>query len=110
MPRARKHYDDKLLSALLKNVCRKLTVFREEAKLSQNELARHSGVALSTINELENEVATDIRFSTVTALARALERKPIEFMTDSDLNVTDLDQRELEKAYQILRKLHLKFQ
>jgi transcriptional regulator with XRE-family HTH domain len=40
--------------------------------LSQAELAKRAGVAVSAVNELENGVTTDPRLSTLMAIAAAL--------------------------------------
>lgn len=107
MPRQKKSYGDGELSVILKLISRKLKIFREELGISQNELSRRSRVALSTINEIENEVVRDLRLSTITCLARHLKRKPIEFITDSDLKLSDPDLSDLKRtAYLLNRILH----
>lgn len=105
MPREHKYYGDHELAAVLKNVCRKLTAFRKECGISQNELSKRSKIALSTINEIENQIVKDLRLSTITCLARHLDRKVIEFLTDSDLNVSDQDLKDLEKACLLLSRI-----
>lgn len=105
MSRQKKSYDDGELSIILKFISRKLRIFREELGISQNELSRRSKVALSTINEIENEVVRDLRLSTITCLARHLDRKPIEFITDSDLNLTDPDLKDLERTAYLLNRI-----
>jgi len=108
MARIKKQYIDQELSDLMKTFCRKLRIFRVREGLSQNQLAKKSGIAVSTINEIENKLATDIRFSTMTAVASALRRKSIEFLTESDLNLTDPDRRVLLRACEDLQKIHEK--
>ena len=44
--------------------------------ISQEELARRTGVTLNTINRLERGVATDPHYSTLLNLAKALEVSP----------------------------------
>lgn len=99
---ARKKRDpktEKELAELVACIARRLTFFRQEKAYSQNELFRVSGVSLSTINELENGVAGDVRLSTVVELALALGVKPIKLIaSNSDLSPEDPDKRELKKS------------
>ena len=113
MPRVRKQHNSKELSVLMNNVCSKLKQIRKESGLSQNQLARKSGVALSTINEIENHVVTDVKLSTVCQLAKTLKRLPITLLIDSDMNLSDPDKRdfhkafsELEQAFEVFGRIH----
>ena len=108
MGRLKKQYEDKDLSEALATVRRKLVIFRESLDLSQNELARRSGISLSTINDIENGLASDIRLSTIVSLATALKKNPIELLIPSDLKLKDSDRKDLEAAYVILKRLTTK--
>lgn len=49
---------------------------REALKMTQTELADKSGISRATISALENGGKTDIKVSTLKALADALKCKP----------------------------------
>lgn len=104
MARIPKSYD-KELGKLIRAVARNLKAIRVEGGVSQNELARRSKVALSTINELENEVVSDFRMSTIVTLAKTLGCGPLDLLGISDLDLKDSDRKEFEKAVKILSRL-----
>lgn len=104
MAKVRKQHGIRELSVLMNNVCYKLKRYREEAGLSQNELARQSKVALSTINELENQIVGDVKLSTLVQLARTLKKPTITLLIDTDMNLSDPDRREFQKAFEELEK------
>ncbi|MEZ4873456.1 MAG: helix-turn-helix transcriptional regulator [Bdellovibrionales bacterium] len=106
MPRVKKTYDDKKLEKLVKNVGVMLKFYRERADLSQNKLAKASGVSISTINEIENLVVNDVRLSTVSTLARHLKVDPLALIVPSDFSISDGDTKEFKKAYKLLDKIY----
>jgi DNA-binding XRE family transcriptional regulator len=53
-------------------LAKRLQRLRDARKLSQEELARRSGLSVSTIRQIEQGRAPDPRISTVAALARGL--------------------------------------
>lgn len=62
-----------------------LTAIRERSGLSQNELARRSGVDQSHISALERgEANPDVRPATATALARGLKVALDALLADPD--------------------------
>ena len=75
MPRRKntKHYNDKELAEGVKYFAGNVKALLEEKDMSQSELSRRSKVALSTINEILNYEATDLRFSTAVMIGRALK-------------------------------------
>ena len=106
MGRVRKQHNSKELASLVKNISFKLKTFRQKAGVSQNELSRESGVAASTINEIENQLVGDLRLSTICQLAKSLRKDPVEFLGGSDLSLSDPDRREFAKAIAILSRLN----
>ena len=100
MPKVRKQYNIKELTELLRNVAFQLRQFRENEGLSQNELARRAKVSKTTVNDLENGVATDIQFSTLCQLARVLKKHPGELIVGSDLELSDNERKEYLRAYE----------
>lgn len=109
MGRVRKDYRNKELAELVKAVSNKLKLFREDEGLSQNELAKRAGVSKTTVNDIENGVATDIRFSTVCGLAKVLKKRPVDFFTPSDLCLCDPDRKEYIEAFEQLAELYQVF-
>ena len=54
----------------------RLKEFREKAKLTQQELANRAGISRATIIDIENNSKSDIKVSTLIALADALNSDP----------------------------------
>ena len=54
----------------------RLREFREKAKLTQQELANRAGISRATIIDNENNSKSDIKVSTLIALADALNSDP----------------------------------
>ena len=106
MPRVKKSYNDKKLEKLVKTVGKSLRYYREEANLSQNRLAKNSGVSISTINEIENLLVNDIRLSTVSTLARNLKLDPLDLIVPSDFKISISDEREYRKAWKVLDRIY----
>lgn len=62
---------------------------REELKMTQSELIERTGLSRATISLLENNGEVDIKVSTLTALAEALECQPSAlFCVESPLEQT----------------------
>lgn len=53
----------------------KVKVYREEQKMSQEQLASVSGVSRQTISVLENSEEYDVKIGTMIAIANALGKK-----------------------------------
>lgn len=98
MTRQRKQYSDKKLDKLISVIAKNLTIHRETAGLSQNKLSEKSGVALSTINEIENLKVKDMRLSTISTLAKTLKIDPIDLMKNNDLKVSKTHRDRFMKA------------
>lgn len=81
---------------------------REDRGLSQSELARQSGVSLTTINEIETRKFRDIRISTLSSLAATLKVPLIEFFRTSDIRLSDQDQARLLKASEAIWRISKK--
>jgi transcriptional regulator with XRE-family HTH domain len=63
---------------MMKNLSKNLKKSRTKKNLTQQMLASHSNLAISTIWEIENSQAPDVRLSTITAIAKTLEIDPLE--------------------------------
>lgn len=68
--------------SLTKLVAHNLRVARQRRKLSQETLARKSGLSVSYISMLEREERTP-PLDTLESLARALSVKPLDLLTQS---------------------------
>lgn len=62
----------------------KIRSLREQRGWTQKELALKSGVDQSLISALETDRKEDVRFSTIMAMARALNVQPHQLLTSSD--------------------------
>jgi transcriptional regulator with XRE-family HTH domain len=60
----------------------RLKKMRRRAMLTQEELAKRSGVGITTINRIETGAVEDPHFSTLRKLAQALEASPRELVED----------------------------
>lgn len=78
MGRLKKGIKDKELAKLIKNLAKNLYETRRMKGLTLQSLASQAGMATSTIWEIENGKAEDLRFSTLTSLAQVLEIDPIK--------------------------------
>ena len=87
---------------MLRNVAVQLRTHREQMGISQNELARRATVSKTTVNDLENEVASDLQLSTLCLLAKVLKKRPIELITESDLPLDNGDKKAFIKAVEEL--------
>lgn len=106
MPRLEKKYDDKFLVKLVGYVGKMLRYYREQAGLSQNKLAKLSGVSISTINEIENCVVNDVRFSTVTTLAQHLEIDPLKLIVPGNFQLSEDDRKDFRLAVKTLDRIN----
>ncbi len=106
MPRLEKKYDDKTLAKLVSHLGKMLRYYREGAGLSQNKLAKASGVSISTINEIENCVVNDVRFSTVTTLAKHLDVDPLKFIMPGNLHFSEDDKKDFRTAVKMLDRVN----
>jgi|GEM_PF-3168822 len=96
--RIRKEYNIPELDSILRNVAIQIRMHREEMGVSQNELARRASISKTTVNDLENEVASDLQLSTLCLLAKVLKKQPIELITQSDLPLENGDKKAFLKA------------
>lgn len=62
----------------------KIRSLREQRGWTQKDLALKAGVDQSLISALETDRKEDVRFSTIMALARALNVKPHQLLTSSE--------------------------
>lgn len=108
MPRVNKQYEDKVLVRLVGQIGKLLRYYREEAQLSQNRLAKKSGVSISTINEIENCIVNDIRLSTVSTLARHLSIDPLKLMVTGNLVLPEDDKKDFRVAIKLLDRINRK--
>lgn len=106
MPRLNKQYDDKTLVKLVSHLGKMLRYYREAAGLSQNKLAKTSGVSISTINEIENCVVNDVRISTVTTLAKHLEIDPLKLIVPSNFQLNEDDKKDFRAAVKVLDRIN----
>jgi DNA-binding XRE family transcriptional regulator len=96
--RIRKEYNIPELDSILRNVAIQIRMHREEMGVSQNELARRASISKTTVNDLENEVTSDLQLSTLCLLAKVLKKQPIELITQSDLPLENGDKKAFLKA------------
>lgn len=89
-------------SKLMAVIARNLRWYRHERGLSQTELARRAKVALSTVNEIENRVAQDLRLTTLSALTRALKLSPTQLFQDMEFPKEGRDRRDFMRAFSLL--------
>lgn len=106
MPRLKKKYDDKFLVRLVGYFGKMLRYYREQAGLSQNKLSKLSGVSISTINEIENCVVNDVRFSTVTTLAQYLEIDPLRLIVPGNFQLPEDDRKDFKMAIKTLDRIN----
>ena len=108
MPRVSKQYDDKFLVKLVGQIGKLLRYYREEAQLSQNRLAKKSGVSISTINEIENCIVNDIRLSTISTLGRHLGIDPLKLMVSGNLILPEDEKKDFRAALKLLDRINRK--
>lgn len=93
------------LSSILRLIGSNLTALREEKGLSQAELARKSQVSTTTLNEIETRQFRDIRLSTLSSLARALDVPVVRLLQSSDVELQSRDQVQLLKASEAILRI-----
>ena len=71
----------------------KIRTLRIEHEMTMEDLAGKIGVQRSAINKYEKGIVTDLKRSTIAALARALDVSPCYLLEDDDDIRNDLDQR-----------------
>ncbi|MGE4232053.1 MAG: helix-turn-helix domain-containing protein [Bacteriovoracia bacterium] len=108
MPRVSKQYEDKYLLKLVNHIGQMLRFYREEANLSQNKLAKMSGVSISTINEIENRVVNDIRLSTISTLGKHLGIDPLKLLVPGNLELSEDDKKNFRLAFNLLDRIQRK--
>ena len=106
MPRSEKKYDDKFLVRLIGHFGKMLRYYREQAGLSQNKLSKLSGVSISTINEIENCVVNDVRFSTITTLAHYLEIDPLKLIVPGNFQLSEDDKKDFRAVVKTLDRIN----
>jgi transcriptional regulator with XRE-family HTH domain len=106
MPRLQKKYDDKFLVKLVSHIGKMLRYYREQSGLSQNKLAKLSGVSISTINEIENCVVNDVRFSTITTLAKHLGIDPLKLIVPGNFHLSEDDKKDFRVAIKTLDRIN----
>jgi predicted transcriptional regulator len=72
---------DPLLSEMLKSLSDNVKKKRSKLGITQAELAIRAQLAQNTIAEIEQGRVENIRLSTVAAVARGLETKPVQLLT-----------------------------
>lgn len=72
---------DPLLSEMLKNLTDNVKKKRTKLGITQAELAIRAQLAQNTIAEIEQGRVENIRLSTVAAIARGLEIKPVQLLS-----------------------------
>ncbi len=106
MPRVSKQYDDKFLVRLVGQIGKLLRFYREEAGLSQNKLAKISGVSISTINEIENCIVNDMRLSTISTLGRHLGIDPLKLLAAGNLGLTEDEKKDFRTSVKLLDRIN----
>jgi transcriptional regulator with XRE-family HTH domain len=106
MPRNVKQYDDKQLNKLVKHLGSMLKFYREQAGLSQNKLSKISGVSISTINEIENLLVSDVRLSTISTLASYLNVEPLSLIVPGNFKLSEDDKKDFRGAVKTLDRIN----
>ncbi len=113
--RVRKNYGLSELTQVLERIRGEISSFRETEGISQAEFARRAGVSKTTVNDLENGVATDLQLSTMLMLSKVMGKAPTELIRESDLKMQNGDRKlllngleELERIVDQLRKVYRK--
>lgn len=88
----------KELAELIEQIGANIHDQRVLQQLTQNALALRSKISNTTVNEIEKQRCRDIRLSTLTALAKALNVPVLQLMQSSDVKVKKNDRARLLKA------------
>ena len=80
--RSRKEIDfqDPCLKKLIEAFCVNVKKMRISKKLTQQELAEKSRLAVNTIAEIEQQRIENLRLSTITALGNTFKINPLELL------------------------------
>lgn len=97
--------NDENLRALLACIGDNLRKYRTVHKLTLRELSERSGIALSTIHEIEDHKVTNLELITITSIANSFKIKPIELMNTNRLTLSQADTGELAEALKELSTL-----
>ena len=73
-------FQDIHLKKLIEAFCVNVKKIRISKKLTQQELAEKSQLAVNTIAEIEQQRIENLRLSTVTALSSAFKIKPLDLL------------------------------
>ena len=73
-------FQDLYLKKIIEAFCVNVKKMRISKKLTQQELAERSRLAVNTIAEIEQQRIENLRLSTITALANAFKIHPLELL------------------------------
>src|SRR5262245_22655820 len=93
------------LSTVLRQIGANLAHLRRQKGFTQAEIARRSGISITTINEIETRQSRDIRLSTLSQIARCLDVEMLELMEGSDVELNSQDQAQLLKAGETILRI-----
>lgn len=105
MGRVPKNNLAKRFSDVLQQIGLNIRYHRQEKNLTQAELARRAGISNTTLNEIETRQFRDIRLSTLSALAQALDVPLIHLIRDSDVEISSRDHATLLKATESILRI-----
>jgi transcriptional regulator with XRE-family HTH domain len=108
MARIKKHYGADKLNTALKNLGKQVQDLRKKHGMSQNDLAKAAKVALSTVNEIENDAARDVRLSTLASLAGPLKVEMHQLLFSVGFNLKAKDLAALEAVHGQIEQLYLR--
>ena len=108
--RIRKDYGIGELTQCLRTLAAEIHSFREREGLSQADFAKRAKVSKTTVNDLENEVATDLQLSTFLLLCHELDKSPVSFLVASDVKAEPTDLRAFMRAVEALTKVRNEFE
>lgn len=94
------------LAKILDQVGANIRLHREGKEMSQIALAKRAKISLTTLNEIEGRRFRDIRLSTLSALAQALQVPFIKLLERSAVQeLSRTDQLQLLKASESIRRI-----
>tara|TARA_B110001454_G_scaffold64823_1_gene63002 strand:+ start:53627 stop:53893 length:267 start_codon:yes stop_codon:yes gene_type:complete len=83
-----------------------LKYYREQNGLSQNKLSKVSGVSISTINEIENLLVSDVRLSTISTLAATLNIDPLKLIAPANFVLNEDDKKDFKSAFKVFDRIN----
>src|SRR5262245_664420 len=98
------------LLKLLHLIGSNLAALRDEQSVSQADLARLSKVSLTTINEMEARRCRDVRLSTLSSIAQALDVPLTRLFAKSDLDLNEKDRAQLLQASEAIARITRKLE